>query len=773
MPAIKPFFGKTLTADFHAAIMIFIVALPLYLGIAVACGAPVFAGIISGVVGGIVAALLGGSAVGVSGPSAGLASIMILAISTLGFEHFLVVVAISDLLQVIFGYLNLGTLGYYFPAASIRGMIASIGIILIMKQLPYFIGLGEHHFAHFSFHNHDGSNTFSLLVEAADMFTPACLFIGLFSLFLLGFLKLPSIKKTWLGAVPAYLIVLVSSILINQGLALYFPGHELGGKQLVNLPDLFVGGNWRHPFTFPDFSHLGNPYLFRTALALALISSLEALLVVEAAYKMDPLMRSVNLNRELKGQGAANFITGLIGGIPITQVIVLNAANINSGGQTRMASVFHGLILLSCWLFLPGLLNLIPLSALAAILIALGYQLTSFAIFKEIFRQGWSQFLPFLITIIVILFTDILTGVIIGILAGFFFLVRDQNKIAFEKSYDEASLDISDTGADPETALRQLKELSGSGIRFFIGPYSSADAAAVLDYANQQGITLLSPSSVAGSLAIADDNLFRLVPSDGNQAEAITALFGHDSIETVIPIVRDDVWGDGLIDDVGQLLEQQGKTVASPILYDPSDVNGSEIAAQVAAAISEALQQSPASRVAVYLLSFGEGTSILSAAAQQPECAQVRWYGSSAFANNSSLLEGPAAAAFALGQSFRCPSFAPDPAAEDLWGPINRQLADQLGRSPEVFALTTYDAVWLIAQAYRDCPEPSNTQSFNTSLRKVAENYYGITGRLTFDAAGDRKFASFNFWGLSQEGGAFTWDTFGSYDNASGRLNVR
>lgn len=439
MSALSPYSRSALAADFHAGVMIFIVALPLYLGIAVACGAPVFAGIISGVVGAIVVAALGGTVIGVSGPSAGLASIMIVAISTFGFEHFLVVVALSGLLQIIFGYLKLGTLGYYFPAASIRGMIASIGIVLIMKQLPYFFGLGGHHFAHFSFHNHDGTNTFSQLLEAAGLFTPASLFIGFFSLFLLGFLKAPAIKRTWLGKVPAYVVILTSGILINQGIALYFPGYALGGKQLVNLPDLFVDGNWRHPFTFPDFSHLNNPYLFRTALALALISSLEALLVVEAAYKMDPLMRHANLNRELKGQGVANFIAGLIGGIPITQVIVLNTANINSGGQTRMASVFHGLILLSCWLFLPELLNLIPLAALAAILIALGYQLTKVAIFREIYRQGWSQFLPFLITIVVILFTDILTGVVIGILTGFFFLVREQNRIAFETGFDETS----------------------------------------------------------------------------------------------------------------------------------------------------------------------------------------------------------------------------------------------------------------------------------------------------------------------------------------------
>ncbi|MCB0563413.1 MAG: SulP family inorganic anion transporter [Phaeodactylibacter sp.] len=437
MPAITPFSMRTLAADFHAGIMIFIVALPLYLGIAMACGAPVYAGIISGVVGGVVVALLGGSVVGVSGPSAGLASIMIVAISTVGYENFLVVVALSGLLQILLGFLNLGTLGYYFPAASIKGMIASIGIVLILKQFPYFIGMGEHHFTHFSFHNHDGTNSFTLLLQSADVYTPGALLIGLLSLFLLWFLRTPALKRTWLATIPAYLIVLSFGVLLNLCLATYFPGTQVQGSQLVNLPSLLAGGQWNHPLTFPDFNHLSNPYLFRTALALALISSLEALLVVEAAHKMDPLLRSVNLNRELKGQGVANFITGLIGGVPITQVIVLNATNINSGGQTRMASVFHGLILLICWLFLPELLNWIPLASLAAILIALGYQLTSISIFRAIYRQGWHQFLPFLITIIVILFTDILTGVIIGIIVGFFFLVREQNKIAFVKKYDE------------------------------------------------------------------------------------------------------------------------------------------------------------------------------------------------------------------------------------------------------------------------------------------------------------------------------------------------
>ena len=331
---------------------------------------------------------------------------------------------------------------------------------------------------------------------------------------------------------------------------------------------------------------------------------------------------------------------------------------------------------------------------------------------------------------------------------------------------------IKDTGSDPGMALQKLEELDGQGVRFFIGPYSSADASATLDYANQQGIVLLSPSSVASSLAIANDNLFRLVPSDGNQAEAMSALFGHDGIETVIPIVRNDVWGEGLIDEVTPILEQQGKTVVTPIQYEPSNVNSADIAAQVASAINQALQQSPAEQVAVYLLSFGEGASILSAAAQEPDCALVKWYGSSAFANNANLIEDPAAAQFALQQGLRCPSFAPDPAATDLWAPIEQQLTSQLARAPEVFALTSYDAVWLMVQAYRDCATPSNTQSFRSALRQTAKYHYGITGRATFDNAGDRKYAFFEFWGLSQDNGGFKWESFGHYDNSNGQLDI-
>lgn len=331
---------------------------------------------------------------------------------------------------------------------------------------------------------------------------------------------------------------------------------------------------------------------------------------------------------------------------------------------------------------------------------------------------------------------------------------------------------IKDTGTDPAQTLEVLKEIDDEGIRYVVGPYASAGAAAILDYANDNGIILLSPSSVASNLAIADDNLFRLVPSDLNQAVAMAALFEYDSIETIIPVVRDDVWGDGLIADVTQVLDQQGKTVLDPIRYDPAAVDAAGIAAQLAGLVGQEIQQTPASRVCIYMLSFGEGTEILAAAAQEPDCSLVRWYGSSAFANNAGLLADPAAAAFALQQQFICTVFGPDPAAKDLWTPITQQLTSDLGRTPEIYALTAYDAVWLYVQAYNECANPSNPGLFKATLEQVAQRYFGITGRTTFDAAGDRKFASFEFWALSYDDPAYAWKAIGHFNNSDGQLVI-
>lgn len=331
---------------------------------------------------------------------------------------------------------------------------------------------------------------------------------------------------------------------------------------------------------------------------------------------------------------------------------------------------------------------------------------------------------------------------------------------------------VKDTRTEPDQTLVVLKELEGEGIRYVVGPYASAGAATVLDYANDNGIVLLSPSSVASNLAIAGDNLFRLVPSDLNQAVAMAALFDRDTIETVIPVVRDDLWGDGLIADVTQVLDQQGKKVLDPISYNPAAVDAAGIAAQLAGLVGQEIQQTPASRVCIYMLSFGEGTDILAAAAQEPDCALVRWYGSSAFANNAGLLANSDAAAFALQQQFICAVFGPDPAASDLWTPIVQQLTSGLGRSPEVYALTAYDAVWLYVQAYNECAHPSDIGLFKATLVEVAQRYFGITGRTTFDAAGDRKFASFEFWGLAFDDPDYGWKAIGHYNNADGTLVI-
>ena len=334
-----------------------------------------------------------------------------------------------------------------------------------------------------------------------------------------------------------------------------------------------------------------------------------------------------------------------------------------------------------------------------------------------------------------------------------------------------ADFQLHDTQTDPTTALQELKNLKDQGIRMVIGPFSSTNCAAVVDYANRNGILLLSPASVATSLAVGNDNLFRMAPSDGNQAEAITALFDHDNITTVIPIIRNDVWGEGLFENVSELLAQQGKTIANPIHYNPANVNSSDIADQVATTIAQAVHHTPAANIGVYLLSFGEGTDILEAASQEANCALVRWYGSSAFANNASLPANADAAKFAAQQSFRAPAFANDPAGMDLLEPVYQQLSVQLRRSPEIYALTTYDAVWLMALAFRDNQDPNDLASFRTTLEQEGKYHYGITGRTTFDEAGDRKHASFAFWGISDSGG-FEWENNGHYFNSTGQLEL-
>lgn len=351
--------------------------------------------------------------------------------------------------------------------------------------------------------------------------------------------------------------------------------------------------------------------------------------------------------------------------------------------------------------------------------------------------------------------------------------IRDLNEylVATEKSL-EMELLIRDTGTHPDTALQKLKDLHAAGVKYIIGPYTSANAEAVLSYANDNGIVLLSPSSVATTLAIPGDNLYRLIPTDRSQAEAIAALFMHDSIEAVIPIVRNDVWGVGLLSDADSILSAQGISMEDAIMYDPANFNSSDIASTVAALIDVVNDQVPDSNIAVYLLSFAEGTEILHAASMVPSNSLVNWYGSSAFANNSSLLLDDVASDFARAQNFRSPSFAPDSSVVNKWGPVNEEIRSVIGREPEVFALITYDAVWIMGLSYAQAYDPNDLNQFESSLEHLTGFYNGITGKMTLDENGDRKFASFNFWGIDVSGSQNVWRSFGYYNNLDGELVI-
>lgn len=342
--------------------------------------------------------------------------------------------------------------------------------------------------------------------------------------------------------------------------------------------------------------------------------------------------------------------------------------------------------------------------------------------------------------------------------------------VATEKPLD-VELVIKDTGTHPDSALQKLKELNTAGVRYVIGPYTSANVEAVLQYANDNGIILLSPSSVASTLSI-PDNLYRLLPSDRSQAEAIKALLMYDTIKAVIPIVRNDVWGTGLLSDAREIFAAHGITMEDSIMYDPANMNSGDIASQVAALIDVVNNNIPDSNIAVYLLSFAEGTEILHAASLVPGNSQVNWYGSSAFANNSSILLDDVASDFARAQKFRSPSFAPDSSRINTWEPINAEIASVIGREPEVFALTSYDAVWIMALSYLQALNPHDFEQFKGSLEHLLGYYNGITGRTAIDVNGDRKYASFNFWGIDLSGSQNVWRSFGYYNNLDGRLVI-
>lgn len=430
---IKGLTFKYLKNDLPAGLVVFLVALPLCLGIALASGAPLFSGIIAGMVGGIIVASASGSALSVSGPAAGLTVIVHGAIAKLGsYEVFLLAVALAGVLQIIFGYLKAGIIGYYFPSNVIKGMLAAIGIILILKQIPHAVGYDVDNEGDENFIQADGENTFTEILNSIDNIHPGAVIIAAISLFILIMWEQPFLKRySFFKLVPGALLAVVLGVVINEWFKASGSPLYLSGDKLVRLPVAQSVTGFVNQFTLPDFTAFSNSQVYFVALTIAIIASLESLLSVEAADKLDPYKRNTPTNKELKAQGLGNLISGMIGGLPLTAVIVRTSANINAGAKTKLSAIFHGLLLLSSVVALASVLNKIPLACLAALLLVVGYKLAKISLFKSMYKLGWDQFLPFIITVIAIQFSDLLTGIAIGMGVAVFFILRNNYRRAY------------------------------------------------------------------------------------------------------------------------------------------------------------------------------------------------------------------------------------------------------------------------------------------------------------------------------------------------------
>jgi len=423
---------KHLGRDLPASIVVFLVALPLCMGIALASGAPPISGLIAGIVGGIVVGLLSGSPLGVSGPAAGLAVIVFNGIESLpSFEMFAVAVVIGGLLQIVLGLVRAGVIGLYFPSSVIQGMLAAIGIIIFLKQLPHAVGFDEEPEGSLEFATDATHNTASDLVMMLEAFEPAAILASVLGLALLLLWETAWMKRfTWSRYLPASIWVVGVGIAIN--LLSRDGAWALGADHLVQIPLMAEGEGIRSLWRVPDFAAIGNLDVWKLGLTIAIVASLETLLCVEATDKLDPHQRVTPPNRELLAQGTGNMISGLLGGLPITQVIVRSSANIQSGGESKLSAVVHGVWLLIAVLGIPHLLNLIPLASLAAILLVVGFKLAKPATFVRMAKHGGRQFAPFVITVLAIVLTDLLIGIGIGLASAIVSILWDHYKRPLE-----------------------------------------------------------------------------------------------------------------------------------------------------------------------------------------------------------------------------------------------------------------------------------------------------------------------------------------------------
>lgn len=441
---MKKYFSS-LGSDIPAGIVVFFVAVPLCLGIALASGAPLFSGIIAGMVGGIVVGLLSGSQLGVSGPAAGLAVIVLTAIQDLGsFEVFLMAVVLAGVIQILLGVLRAGIIGYYFPSAVIKGMLAAIGIIIFLKQIPHAFGYDKDYEGDLGFNQPDGYNTFTELGHMIDFISPGATIIAFLSLAILILWEQKFMKQIKLFQIVQGPIV---AVITGIGLTLAFGGtqFEISNEHTVNLPvsDGIMG--FFGQFTLPDFSAATSSKVWLVAVTMAVVASLETLLCVEATDNLDPQKRVTPTNRELLAQGVGNAVSGLIGGLPVTQVIVRSSANIQSGGVTKVSAVFHGILILFSAMVIPTVLNLIPLASLAAILLVVGYKLAKPTLFVQMYKSGRVQFIPFLVTVVGIVFTDLLVGIALGMAVGVFHILYENLKTSyFLQSHNEGDTLVID-----------------------------------------------------------------------------------------------------------------------------------------------------------------------------------------------------------------------------------------------------------------------------------------------------------------------------------------
>ncbi len=427
---------QNLRKDIPASIVVFLVAVPLCLGIALASGAPLFSGLISGIIGGLVVGWMSGSHTSVSGPAAGLSAVVLAEITNLGsFETFLLAVVLAGVIQVVLGVARAGFISDYVPTNVVKGLLAAIGIILILKQLPHAIGYDSDLEGDFSFMQPDGLNTFSELLVGLSNFAPAAIIISVISLALLIWWD-----KSWLRRlpIPSALAVVLVGMALNEWLFAGSTGLRLAGNHLVTIPISDAGAlmGFFDNLSFPNWAGLANQGVYTAAITIAVVATIETLVNLEAIDKLDPQKRHAPPNRELIAQGTGNILSGLVGGLPVTSVIVRSSANIDAGAQTKASTMMHGGLLLVFVVIAPGILNMIPLASLAAILLVTGYKLASVKMFRDFYAKGMNQFIPFITTVVAIVFTDLLIGTLLGLACSVFFLLRANFSNSFHERHE-------------------------------------------------------------------------------------------------------------------------------------------------------------------------------------------------------------------------------------------------------------------------------------------------------------------------------------------------